>query len=88
VTDRYLLSAGTEGLRLVSLKVPQTADIFHPVTLSCDYDLEGGSLYSVKWYKDESEFFRYVPDYDPQSQAFHTPAVTLDVSNNGHSYMS
>jgi hypothetical protein len=51
------------------------------MTLSCEYDLEGGSLYSVKWYKDESEFFRYMPDYDPQNQAFHTPGVTLDVSN-------
>jgi hypothetical protein len=65
---------------MVSLKVPATADIFQPVTLSCDYDVEGGSLYSVKWYKDESEFFRHMPDYHPQSQAFHTPAVTLDVS--------
>jgi hypothetical protein len=65
---------------LLSLKVPPTADIFEPVTLICEYDLEGRNLYSVKWYKDECEFFRYMPDYEPQSQAFLTPGITLDVS--------
>ncbi|XP_021924665.1 uncharacterized protein LOC110832180 isoform X4 [Zootermopsis nevadensis] len=80
ISIRYLITA--QGLKLVSLNVPQTADIFQPVTLSCAYDLEGRSLYSVKWYKDESEFFRYMPDNKPRSQAFHTPAVTLDMQNS------
>jgi hypothetical protein len=66
---------------MVSLRVPPTADIFHPVTLICEYDLQGGSLYSVKWYKDENEFFRHMPDYEPQMQAFHTSGISLDVSN-------
>jgi hypothetical protein len=65
---------------MLSLKVPATADIFQPVTLICEYDLESRNLYSVKWYKDECEFFRYMPDYEPQSQAFPTPGITLDVS--------
>jgi hypothetical protein len=60
--------------------VPPTADVFQPVTLICEYDLESRNLYSVKWYKDEFEFFRYMPEYDPQSRAFSTPGVTLDVS--------
>jgi hypothetical protein len=67
-------------LRLISLRVPPAADIFQPLTLICDYDLESRNLYSVKWYKDECEFFRYMPDYDLQSQAFPTPGITLDVS--------
>ena len=72
--------AGVRGLKMVSLKVPPTADLFHPVTLSCDYDLQGGTLYSVKWYKDDSEFVRYMPDYEPQIQAFRTSGISLDVS--------
>ena len=67
---------------MVSLKVPAATDIFRPVTLTCEYDLQGGNLYSVKWYKDESEFFRYMPDYAPRSQAFPTPDISLDVSNH------
>ena len=66
---------------MVSLNVPPTTDIYDSVTLSCEYDLQGGNLYSVKWYKDESEFFRYVPDYQPQCQAFPAPGISLDVSN-------
>jgi hypothetical protein len=30
-------------------------------SLRCDYDLEGDSLYSIKWYKDNQEFYRYNP---------------------------
>ena len=67
---------------MMSLKVPSTTDIYEPVTLSCEYDLQGGNLYSVKWYKDEIEFFRYMPDYKPPSQAFPTPDISLDVSNH------
>jgi hypothetical protein len=79
----YHLIAGTRGLKLMILSVPHTADIFDPVTLGCEYDLEGRKLYSVKWYKDENEFFRYMPYYEPQIQAFHTPGITLDVSSHG-----
>jgi hypothetical protein len=67
-------------LKLVSLKVPLATDIFQPATLICEYDLESRKLYSIKWYKDECEFFRYTPDYEPHSQAFPTPGITLDVS--------
>ncbi|KAJ4449945.1 hypothetical protein ANN_01352 [Periplaneta americana] len=73
---------GARGLKLLSLNVPPTADIFQPVTMSCEYDLEGGNLYSVKWYKDDCEFFRFMPDYEPKSQAFHTPGISLDLQKS------
>ena len=31
----------------------------HDARLSCEFDMEGGTLYSVKWYKDDNEFYRY-----------------------------
>ncbi|PSN53129.1 hypothetical protein C0J52_06270 [Blattella germanica] len=34
------------GLKLLLLEVPATADMFTPVTLRCEYDLQGGNLYS------------------------------------------
>lgn len=67
---------------MVSLKVPAATDIFRPVTLTCEYDLQSGNLYSVKWYKDESEFFRYMPDYKPHCLAFARPGISLDVSKH------
>ncbi|KAJ9586790.1 hypothetical protein L9F63_019617, partial [Diploptera punctata] len=70
------------GLKLLFLDVPARADIRSPVTLKCEYDLEGGNLYSVKWYKDGSEFFRYMPDYNPESRAVKTSGISVDLPNS------
>ncbi|PSN38261.1 hypothetical protein C0J52_17447 [Blattella germanica] len=77
------MSGGTRGLKLRFLEVPTTADMFSPVTLRCDYDLEGGNLYSVKWYKDGSEFFRFMPDYTPQSMAVRSSGIFVDLEKSG-----
>ena len=74
------LFTGARGLKLLFLDVPPAADIFSPVTLRCEYDLEGRNLYSVKWYKDGSEFFTYMPDYKPESRAVKTSGIAVDVS--------
>ncbi|XP_064214796.1 uncharacterized protein LOC103312311 [Tribolium castaneum] len=45
------------ALEITSLDVPKSA--WDPVKLNCKYDLlEDETLYGVKWYKDQSEFFR------------------------------
>jgi hypothetical protein len=31
------------------------------LSLSCNYQLEGSTLYSIKWYRDDMEFFRFTP---------------------------
>jgi len=28
--------------------------------LSCNYDLEGDKLYSIKWYRNRHEFYRWI----------------------------
>ena len=34
------------------------------LNLECDYKLEGDTLYSLKWYRDDKEFYRYIPRGD------------------------
>jgi hypothetical protein len=51
------------------------------VEFSCDYDLEGALLYSIKWYKDDQEFFSYVPKEAPPSRVYHVPGISVDVSD-------
>jgi hypothetical protein len=46
----------------------------------CSYDLEGDPLYTVKWYKGRSEFFRYVPKELPHTRVFPYPGINVDVS--------
>lgn len=50
--------------------------------LYCRYDLEGDRLYSVKWYKDDEEFYRFMPRIDPEKNVFDRPGVRVDVSND------
>ncbi|KAJ1520188.1 hypothetical protein ONE63_004401 [Megalurothrips usitatus] len=46
----------------------------------CHYNLQNATLNSVKWYKDEREFFRYIPGMTPPTKAFPAPGINLDLS--------
>lgn len=68
------------ALKLVQVKVPSHQVAGENVELLCDYDLEGDTLYSVKWYRGEQEFFRYVPDNIPIMDTFPWSGISVDVS--------
>lgn len=74
------LCAGLESLRITELIVPRHANHGTSVSMVCKFDLGRGRLYSVKWYKDELEFYRFMPEYHPQSQVFPQAGIQLDVS--------
>lgn len=38
------------------------------------------TLYSVKWYKDNEEFYRYVPKANPPQQSYRVEGIRVDVS--------
>ena len=42
--------------------------------------MEGDILYSVKWYKDDLEFYRFVPNDRPKLQVFPQKGIHVDVS--------
>ncbi|XP_068081498.1 uncharacterized protein [Anabrus simplex] len=82
--ERIILEAATEAcvsrkLRLTEVRVPTLVDVRDAnATLECRFELGGTQgLYSVKWYKDDLEFFRYMPDNRPQHQSFPVPGVKL-----------
>lgn len=52
------------------------------VNLICQYDLEGDTLYSMKWYKGKREFFRFTPKKEPSLQTFPLPGIYVEVSLN------
>lgn len=51
------------------------------VKLICQYDLEGDTLYSLKWYKGKREFYRFTPKKDPSLQTFPIPGIYVEVTN-------
>ncbi|XP_071742783.1 uncharacterized protein [Lepeophtheirus salmonis] len=49
--------------------------------LRCNYDLENDNLYSVKWYFNDQEFYRYIPSDSPKVTIFHhLPGIRVDRS--------
>lgn len=72
----------TVGLKLLRVQVPTVALRGEGVLLQCLYDLEGDSLYSVKWYKDNEEFFRYVPKANPVLHSYRLEGIKVDVSRS------
>ncbi|XP_045495110.1 uncharacterized protein LOC123693887 [Colias croceus] len=66
------------GIRVSELTVPSHAVEGGSVLLQCHYDLEGDMLYSIKWYKDNREFFRYVPSNSVPFSYFPLPGVRVD----------
>ncbi len=73
--------AVVSGVRLNRLLVPSHRFIGDSASLKCIFDLENEQLYSVKWYKDGHEFFRYIPgDKDQRITIFKLPGVKVNVS--------
>ncbi|CAG9122661.1 unnamed protein product [Plutella xylostella] len=67
------------SLRVVSLSVPALRARGEAASLACEYDLAGGRLYSVKWYRDNEEFYRYMPRLRPPQHAHALDGVTVDL---------
>lgn len=81
--------AAVGGLKLTDLQGPRWPNRGDNAELQCQFDTEAAKLYSVKWYKDEFEFYRYMPECQecrnagysqPSSQVFPVAGVSIDVS--------
>lgn len=72
------------GLRLTSLLVPGSVQSGEHVRLLCEYDLESETLYSVKWYKNNIEFFRYLPAEAMPGQVYDLPGLFVDVGQRAY----
>ena len=76
----YLFS-GIGSLSMQGLNVPNQLILGQSASLRCMYDLEGSKLYSVKWYKNGEEFFRFMPSMEKQYEVFPVNGITIDVSD-------
>ncbi|XP_065082408.1 uncharacterized protein LOC135704818 [Ochlerotatus camptorhynchus] len=64
-------------LQLTEIVVPDVVDVRDTPTLSCSYDMGNHKLNSVKWYKDEQEFFRYSPMMEQNVMTFPVDGATV-----------
>ncbi|XP_063232235.1 uncharacterized protein LOC134536449 [Bacillus rossius redtenbacheri] len=79
------MSYGGRALRMLEVRIPLHAVRDQDAALECRFNLEGETLYSVKWYKDGNEFYRYLPQDSPPAQLFPLPGVSVDIRNSSES---
>ncbi|XP_077301166.1 uncharacterized protein LOC143921688 [Arctopsyche grandis] len=65
-------------LRVVEVVIPGYRVRGETALLECQYDLERDVLYSVKWYKDNEEFYRFMPRFSPPQQSYRMDGVKVD----------
>jgi len=65
---------------MLSVKAPGAALPGHSVQLECIYSMDEDSLYAVKWYRGDDEFYRYVPAEEPPATVFSLDGINVDVS--------
>lgn len=75
------------ALRDVQVSVPPAVRRGDTATLHCYYDMDGESLYSVKWYKGRREFYRYTPKESPPMKIFPAQGVQVKVSTGGWEWL-
>ncbi|XP_050440430.1 uncharacterized protein LOC126845666 [Adelges cooleyi] len=74
----YLFVHNAFCLKLTELRIEQHTLVGNSTRLECNFDLQGETLYAVKWYKDGNEFYRYLPGESPQVQVFDVTGVHVD----------
>ncbi|XP_045137549.1 uncharacterized protein LOC123519905 isoform X4 [Portunus trituberculatus] len=68
---------GASCIRITKVKVPAAVEIGGAAELDCEWEREGDTMYSIKWYQGSTEFYRYTPSAQKQIQIFEP--TTLDV---------
>ncbi|KAF0749884.1 Uncharacterized protein FWK35_00014991 [Aphis craccivora] len=56
----YRIVSNSYCIKLTKFKMKEITFVGSTTTLECNYDLEGEQLYSIKWYKDRNEFYRFL----------------------------
>lgn len=70
------------ALRMTTLQIPQHVVFNETIRMQCNFSLDNELLYSVKWYKDGHEFYRYVPKDEPMVQIFPVAGVNVNAHHS------
>ncbi|XP_034180796.1 uncharacterized protein LOC117604614 isoform X2 [Osmia lignaria lignaria] len=79
-----LLGQEVAGLELLRINVPPYSLRGKSALLECRYDLQEDKLYSISWYKDHEEFYRYVPRGEPPQHSYRVEGVKVDHGRSDH----
>nr|XP_023012299.1 uncharacterized protein LOC111502444 [Leptinotarsa decemlineata] len=75
------------GLKEVRIEVPTAVIQGHDAILKCFFDSEGDKLYSVKWYHDAAEFYRFTPSKSHPIKLFEIKGFTVSEENSNATHV-
>lgn len=64
----------------VSVAIPELVKLNEGFWINCSHQTELEDIYAIKWYKDDEEFYRYLPNASPKVSIYQTNGIQLDVS--------
>merc|ERR1712130_412814 len=70
------------AIKLRQIRVPIHPLVGESASLECDYSLAGENLYSIKWYKDQQEFYRYLPKERPPALSFPVAGTRVNLTRS------
>ncbi|XP_050685936.1 uncharacterized protein LOC126980279 [Eriocheir sinensis] len=71
VLSTMSMMKGVSGVQVHSVKVPNPGVQGRPAKLECVWSAGDRGFYSVRWYKDEEQFYSFVPKNKPQVKVDH-----------------
>ncbi|KAK4299131.1 hypothetical protein Pmani_028573 [Petrolisthes manimaculis] len=75
-----LLLHHAQGVRVSRVSVPEPAAIVgEAATLRCHFTTPNDTFFSVRWYKDERQFYSFVPDRIPVKRTHYLPGLFVQV---------
>nr|CAD7575648.1 unnamed protein product [Timema californicum] len=77
-----------EAFHITSLVTPLWAYVGTSINLQCIHDLSPDQVYSIKWYKDSREFFRFLPKEFSPATAFPTLGVEVNTAASNENNVS
>jgi len=81
----FLAPGGVSCLQMLGIDGPKWAHSGDTKELVCKYNLEKQPIYSLKWYKDDREVWRYEPRGEPNTiKVFPHPDITLSQATRPH----
>nr|XP_027220810.1 uncharacterized protein LOC113813072 [Penaeus vannamei] len=80
VTAILLCTLGLScSLRIEDVSIPEYKVRGSSARLTCTYSLGDFTLYSLKWYKGDKQFYQYIPGNKKTKNTFVVPGVNVDV---------
>ncbi|CAG9785550.1 unnamed protein product [Diatraea saccharalis] len=76
------------SVRITELRVEGHVAEGETALLGCKFDMEDDSLYSLRWYKDGREFYRYAPKSIRPTKVFYVPGVNVDLSQSSTNFVT